>query len=368
MDEFKHVFMPISVKSVIVRNRIVFPPMNFNYGSTEGFVTERLIAFYRKIAEGGTGLVQIGACAISPDSLVTTNQIRADDDKYIEGLSRLFKAIREAGAASSIQLVHPGKLIHSPKPAPKAGPFPPGPMLPVQPRRWNREELTGVRNNFARAAFRVKLAGGDMITIHGAHHYLPNELMSPYFNERADEYGGSLSNRVRFSREVIRSIRKKVGVDFPIIFRVSGSDFLEGGLTPDDVKEIVPLLIEAGADIIDVSAGGRVTYGSKEDRTFPSKKLGPACNVFLASGIKEIATVPVICVGNIWSLEQAEEILASKKSDMVAMGRALIAEPALVRKTKAGDMSSIVECTHCNQCLYFMHGKQSMSCAVNKNL
>lgn len=105
MDELRHVFMPIKVKSVTVRNRIVFPPMNFNYGSTEGFVTERLTAFYRGIAEGGTGLVQIGACAISPDSLVTTNQIRADDDKYIEGLNRLFKAIKEAGAASSIQQI-----------------------------------------------------------------------------------------------------------------------------------------------------------------------------------------------------------------------------------------------------------------------
>jgi 2,4-dienoyl-CoA reductase-like NADH-dependent reductase (Old Yellow Enzyme family) len=368
MDGLKHVFTPVTVKSVTVRNRIVLPPMNFNYGSKEGFVTERLIAFYQKVAEGGTGLVQIGACAISLDSIVTTNQIRADDDKYIEGISALFKAIKEAGAVSSIQLVHPGKLIHSPKPAPEAGPFPPGPILPIKARSWNREELIEARNAFALAAFRVKQAGADMITIHGAHHYLLNELMSPYFNERTDEYGGDLSNRVRFSKEVIREIRKKVGADFPIIFRISGSDFLEGGLSSKDVKEIVPLLIEAGADIIDVSAGGRVTYGSKEDRTFPSRKLGPACNVSLACGIKEISTVPVICVGNIWSLGQAEEILANKKSDMVAMGRALIADPALVRKTQAGDMSSIVACTHCNKCLYFIHGKQNVSCPMNKNL
>jgi 2,4-dienoyl-CoA reductase-like NADH-dependent reductase (Old Yellow Enzyme family) len=368
MDEFRHVFMPITVKSVTLRNRIVFPPMNFNYGSKEGFVTDRIIAFYQGIAEGGTGLVQVGACAISPDSLVTTNQIRADDDKYIEGLSRLFRAIKQAGAIASVQLVHPGKLIHSPKPAPKAGPFPPGPILPIQPRNWNREELIKVRNDFTRAASRVKQAGVDMITVHGAHHYLLNELMSPYFNERTDEYGDSLSNRVRFSIEVIKEIRKKVGADFPIIFRISGSDFLEGGLTPNDVKEIVPLLIIAGADIIDVSAGGRVTYGSKEDRTFPSKKLGPACNVLLASGIKEVSTVPVICVGNIWSLVQAEDILANNKADMVAMGRALIADPALVRKAKKGDIESIVECKHCNKCLYFLHGQPSMSCPLNSNL
>ena len=368
MDELIHVFSPVTVKSLTVRNRIVCPPMNFNYGSEEGFVTERGIAFYRNVAEGGTGLVQVGACAISPDSLVTTNQIRGDDDKYIEGLSRLFRAIKQAGAIASVQLVHPGKLIHSPKPKPQVGPFPPGPILPIQPRDWNREELSRVKNAFARAALRVKQAGADMITIHGAHHYLLNELMSPYFNERSDEYGGSLSNRVKFPIEVITEVRKTVGTDFPIVFRISGSDFLEGGLTLNDIKMIVPFLINAGIDVIDVSAAGRVTYGSTEDRTFPSKKWGPACNVFLATGIKEISSVPVICVGNIWSLEQAEDILANNKADMVAMGRALIADPALVRKAKKGDIESIVECKHCNKCLYFLHGQPSMSCPLNSNL
>lgn len=368
MDGLKHVFTPVKVKSVTVRNRIVLPPMNFNYASKEGFVTDRLIAFYQKVAQGGTGLVQVGACAISPDSMVTTNQIRADDDKYIEGLSALFKAIKEAGAVSSIQLVHPGKLVHSTKPKPNVRPFPPGPMIPTQPLDWNREELSRVKDAFARAAFRVKKAGVDMITIHGAHHYLLNELMSPYFNERTDEYGGSLLNRIRFPIQVITEMRKTVGNDFPLIFRISGSDFLEGGLTLQDTKIIVPFLTDAGIDAIDVSAAGRVTYGSTEDRTFPSKKRGPACNVFLAAGIKEISSVPVICVGNVWSLEQAEDILANNRSDMVAMGRALIADPALVQKAKEGNRESIVECKHCNKCLYFLQGQPSMSCTLNSNL
>jgi 2,4-dienoyl-CoA reductase-like NADH-dependent reductase (Old Yellow Enzyme family) len=368
MTKLEHIFAPLTVKGMTLRNRIVCPPMNPNYGSEEGFVTERMLAFYGRIARGGTGLVQVGACAISPDSLVTTNQIRADDDRYIDGLSRLFEVIKEAGAVSSVQLVHAGKLVHSPKLAPQAGPFPPGPILPIQPGNWSGADLVAVAEAFAGAARRIKRAGADMVTIHGAHHYLINELMSPYFNERTDEYGGSFQNRVRFAVQVIGKVRDAAGPAMPVIFRISGSDFLDGGLTLEENRKIVPLLVGAGADIIDVSAAGRVTYGSKGDRTFPSKKLGAACNVPLASGIKEVSQVPVICVGNIWDLKLADDILIEGKADLVAMGRALIADPSLVEKVKAGDNESIVECTRCSKCLYFLYGEMSMSCPLNADL
>ena len=368
MVELHYVFLPLTVKGVTIPNRIVCPPMNVNYASNDGFVTDRLIAFYRRIAEGGTGLVQVGACAVSSDSLVTTNQIRADDDKYMDGLRDLFNVVKQNGSIISIQLTHAGKLIHSPKPAPKAKPFPLGALLPVQLREWSKMDILAVEDAFAQAAYRVKEAGVDMVTIHGAHHYIINEFMSPYFNERTDEYGGSLENRVRFAVEVIGKIREAVGNNFPIIFRISGADYLEGGLTLEDNKQIAPLLVRAGADIIDVSAGGRYTYGTKNERTFPSKKLGKASNVFLAAGIKEVVDVPVIYVGNIWEMKVAEEILVEGKADLVAMGRALIADPALVKKTREGASDSITRCTRCNKCLYFMYGEMSPSCPLNENL
>ncbi|HLP57364.1 MAG TPA: hypothetical protein VK186_00975, partial [Candidatus Deferrimicrobium sp.] len=206
-------------------------------------------------------------------------------------------------------------------------------------------------------------AGADVIEVHASHGYLLSEFLSPYSNKRTDAYGGSVANRARLIVEIIKGIRERLQNRIAISVRISGDEFVEGGLKPGDFKEIVPVFEGAGIDMLHVSAG---VYESM-DRIVPLKKYGVMPHVGIAAQIKQFTSVPVCAVGSIMSrgLEAAEAILASGKADLCALGRAQMADPEFVKKSFEGREDEINQCLHCNGCTFWTTGDPEVYCAVN---
>ncbi|MDF1534552.1 MAG: NADH:flavin oxidoreductase, partial [Methanosarcinaceae archaeon] len=231
-------------------------------------------------------------------------------------------------------------------------------------REMTLADIERVRNDFIDAAVRAADAGVKVVEIHAAHGYLLNEFLSPYSNHRKDDYGGSLENRIRLIVEILEGIRSKLGSKIAISVRVSGDEFVDGGLQPSDYKEIIPILEHAGMDMLDVSVG---VYESAE-KIIPAPDLGREPFVDIAAELKQYATVPVCTVGSILSLSAAESILLSGKADLVAIGRAQVADYELVNKSLAGRENEIIQCTQCGKCIFVNTGDPEMYCVVNPSL
>ncbi|MFC1651278.1 tRNA-dihydrouridine synthase [Candidatus Latescibacterota bacterium] len=363
-SEPKKVFEPITIGNITIPNRIVLPPITMNYADDEGLVTQKLINFHKHVAEGGTGLSIVGATAVRKDGKIVSGTQMLDDDKYIENFGKLFDKIKQGGSIACIQLLHSGRqissaVIGSQSVAPSPIPFP---GSKETPRELSIKEIEELVNCFADAAYRAKMAGADMIELHGAHGYLICGFFSSFSNKRTDMYGGSIENRTRFVREILRETRKKVGENYPICCRFSADEFVDGGLTISESKEIAQILENSSVDVISVSAG---VYGSKYS-IIPNKELGRRCYTYIAREIKNTVDVPVIGVGNILDFTDAEIVLQDGDADMAAMGRALIADPYLVAKTKEGKTDEIKGCIQCRNCINTL--SKGVSCTVNKNL
>jgi len=228
------------------------------------------------------------------------------------------------------------------------------------PRELTIEEIKNLIDDFATAAVRAKKAGFDCVEIHGAHGYLISQFMSPVSNLRADEYGGSFEGKLKFPIEVIKSVRKAVGEDYPVFFRISVEDMVEGGRTISDTVKEAPLLVAAGVDVLDVSiamlesANWIITPGAPEF----------GFNADNTEAVKKAVNVPVIAVGKIHSPEIAEKIIAEDKADMVALGRALIVDPEFVNKVADGNWQDIRRCIHCLNGCY----SEPVTCTQNPDL
>ena len=231
-------------------------------------------------------------------------------------------------------------------------------------REMTLDDIERVRNDFINAAVRAADAGVKVVEIHAAHGYLLNEFLSPYSNHRKDDYGNSLENRIRLIVEILEGIRSKLGSKIAISVRVSGDEYVDGGLKPSDYKEIIPILEHAGMDMLNVSAG---VYASVE-KIIPAPDVGETPYVDIAAELKQYATVPVCAVGSILSLNTAESILSSDKADLIAIGRAQVADPELVNKSLNGQESDIMECIHCGKCVATNAEDFGMCCDINPAL
>ncbi|GAF97503.1 unnamed protein product, partial [marine sediment metagenome] len=250
------VFEPIKIGNITIPNRIVFPPIGTGYADG-GFVTQRLIDFHKCVAEGGAGLTIVGTTSVRKDVKIVPNLPMLDDDRYIEGFRQLFETIKQNGSIACIQLFHggrqmPSKFIGVQPVAPSAIPCP---VINETPRELSINEIEELVGCFAEAAYRAKTAGADMIELHGAHGYLICGFLSPFSNKRTDKYGGSIENRTRFIREILEETRKKVGGNYPICCRISADEFVDGGLTIEESKDIAQILVDSSVDVISVSAG-----------------------------------------------------------------------------------------------------------------
>ncbi len=355
-----NVLQHLTIGSIDIPNRIVFPAVQTNFATSEGFVTERLLRMYGKLAEGGSGLIIVGCIAVSDDGVPSTNVLRINNEKHTASLKELFDVIKQNGAVPAAQLIHAGRQTVSAVTghrlvAPSAVPCP---VIKEMPLELGNEGIERIQQDFADAAYRVKKAGAGLIELHGAFGYLIGGFLSPYSNKRRDKYG---TDRTLFFTEIIEKVKRKAGKT-PLSCRISADEFVNGGLTLNETRVIAKQLVAAGADVISVAAG---TYASV-NHMVPTMDMGEGVDVNLAKEIRSAVNVPVICVGNIRSLKFADKIISEKKADLAAICRPQIADPLFVKKSI--NREPVNACIDCGTCLYFLRGEKSLSCSQNQEL
>lgn len=367
--KLERVFEPIRIGKMEVDNRFVFAPIDSKLGNDTGGTTQRHVDYHVARSKGGVGLIIIDNLAIEwPRGKVGVKPMRIDENRFIVRLSELAEEIQAYGAKAAAQINHAGR--QTTVPAMEGEQMVSASDVPwlgsgTVPRPLTVAEIEDLAEKFAKAALRVKMAHFDAVEIHAAHGYLLASFLSPFANRRTDAYGGSLDNRLRFLLQVIQRTRETVGPDYPIIVRLNGCDYVDGGLTIEESKLIARKLEEAGVDALDVSAG---IYES-ENWTFPTMAMGKGCLSDLAAEIKKAVSIPVIAVGKITDPLVAEEILQQGKADMIALGRPLLADPDYPRKAQEGRPEDIVPCIACNQgCIGRISLDLGMLCTVNAAL
>ena len=266
MPEFTHLFEPANIGRLEVKNRIVMAPMGTFTADDEGYITDRTIDYFVERAKGGVGLIISQATPAHAEARAPGRSM-LNEDKYIPRLRDLSRAVHEHGGKIAFEIVYHGKLIlewvdEIPRPweiriiGPSAVPWV---RVGLAPEEATKEDIEYMLDQWSEAARRIKDAGCDAVEVHGAHGYGITQWLSPRDNRRTDEYGGSPENRARFACELISRVRQKVGPDFPIIFRMSGSDFMPGGISVEQSVIQAPLFVKAGADALDISASEEET-------------------------------------------------------------------------------------------------------------
>jgi len=344
--KYPRLFEPGMIGRVRVKNRLVLPPCTTNFAGPVGEVTDRLIKYYAERARGGAGLLIIENTQVKyPEGKNVSCQLRLDDDKYIPGYQELAEAIQLYGAKVFQQIHHAGRQVHNTEGVqPKAPSAIPCGFLQVPVAELTSDEVWDLVERFSETALRVKKSGMDGVELHGAHGYLIGEFMSPFTNQRIDEWGGTFDRRMKFVMEIINRTRQKVGPDFPICLRYSADEFMPGGLTLDDGKKIALMVEAAGIDVLHVSAG---IYESMQT-LLETMRFQEGWRVYLADEIKKIVKIPVITVGQIKTPAFAERVLLEGKADLVALGRPLIADPEWPNKAREGRDEDIRKCISCN--------------------
>ena len=344
----EHLFSSVTINGMILKNRAVMPAMGTGYGNADSTVSDRLVAYLARRAKGGTGLIITEVCAVDPRGKGFPNEIGAWSDAFIPGLSGLTEAIHREGGKIALQLHHAGRetFKQAAGGTPEAPSAIPSAVLGQPCEEMSLERIAAVIDAFARAAARARKAGFDAVEIHGAHGYLLNQFLSPFSNQRTDEYGGSEENRSRFVLAIIAAVRKAVGPDFPVIIRISADELIRGGYDLAFMQRLAPLLVAAGADAIHCSVG---VYSTPGNLSIASMDTEPGFNLFRARALKEVVAVPVIGVGRINDPELAEKAIVAGDADLISFGRQHLTDPDFIAKTEAGNFEEIRRCVACNQ-------------------
>lgn len=362
----RHLFSPISIGGVEVRNRIVMPPMRTGYGTAEGRVTERLLGYYEARAKGGVGLVIVEVTTVHPRRKYTPNSLGLFEDGQIPGWRELSRVVHSHGARIATELLDPGPF----GPSSLSGTVPVGPSpvatrnIKELPRELSQGEIEAVVKDFVAAASRAREAGLDAVEIHACHAFaLVGSFLSPLLNKRSDIYGGSLEGRARLLLEILQGIKAEVGSDFPVIVRLSGDERVPGGQGIHETQLLAAMLEEAGADALEIS-GGTIPDAFWAVVAPSGTELG--LNARFAEAVRGVVRVPVICVGRINDPRLADFLIRTGKADMVSMGRALIADPELPNKGASGRFEDIAPCVADNYgCLGTPLAAKAMGCIVN---
>lgn len=362
---FPHLFRPARIRGLEIRNRIIGAPMERNYCTEEGRVTQRYVDYLAARARGGVGLLYTEATYVDPRGKGRALQMGLHDDDLVPDFARLVEAVHREGGVVGPELNYGGRVVQpwvsglesrAPSVVPYVG------AGGYSPRALDREEIAEIVARFADAARRAAQAGCDFIGLHGAHGYLLSQFLSPWCNRRDDEYGGELAGRMRFPLAVVTAVREAVGAGLPILYRISGEERLEGGLSLADVCAFAPHAVAAGVDLIDVSAGMYETnWWVTQPMEMPQGVLAP-----LAREVRRHAGVPVSVSGRINDPSVAEHLIESGTCDFVTLGRALHADPEFPAKARDGRAAEICACIACNQgCSDFHARGLPIVCLVN---
>ena len=364
-SKYQHIFSPMTIRHMTVKNRIVMMPMGTNFGEQNGEMSFLHINYYEQRAKGGTGLLIVENASVdSPQGSNGTTQLRIDSDNYIPRLYKLCENVHKHGACIAIQINHAGASAMSSRIGmqPVSASDVPSKEGGEIPRPLTKEEILHIVRKYAEAARRAQICGFDAAEIHAGHSYLISQFLSPIYNKRTDEFGGSAENRTRFARMILEAVRKQVGPHFPIFLRISADELMEGGNTLEDTLAYLEYL-EKEVDVFDVSCGlnGSIQY------QIDANYLPDGWRSYMARAVKEKFGKPCIAVGNIRHPQIAEEILAKGDADFIGMGRGLIAEPEWVNKVEYGNECDLRSCISCNiGCAGHRIGlNQPIRCTVN---
>ncbi|HSJ54570.1 MAG TPA: NADPH dehydrogenase NamA [Anaerolineae bacterium] len=317
-------FSPLTLRDLTLRNRIVMSPMCMYSAGAGGLATDWHLGHYLARAVGGTGLLITEATAVEARGRISTEDLGLWDDAQIEPLARIVRQVQAQGAAMAVQLAHAGRKAWSPargqgpelSVAPSALPFDEGWQTP---QALSLDAIEGVIAAWRAAAVRALEAGFDAMEIHGAHGYLCHEFLSPLSNKREDQYGGDLAGRARFLLRVVEAVRQVWPESRPLLVRISTTDWVQGGLTPDDQVVVARELKARGVDLVDCSSGGTVPA--------VPPGMGPGYQVPFAAKIRREAEIATAAVGLIGAPELADEIVRNGRADLVALGRELLRHP-----------------------------------------
>lgn len=360
-----NMFKPLMINKMEIKNRFVCSGMVTCYAPEDHKANEKYIAYHEAKAKGGYGLIITEDYLIAPDAGGFKNLFGLWNDELIESHRQLTDRVHAAGGKIVCQIYHAGREAKSAFTgtgeivAPSAIK---DPSMAETPRELTREEIKELVVKFADTAVAAKKAGFDGVEIHGGHGYLLNQFMSGFSNRRTDEYGGSLTNRMRFPLEVIKAVREAVGPDYPLLYRMSSQEYVEDGLTLEESKAIAIMLEQASIDCINCSQG---IYASRWFITPPSY-VANGFAVNNAAEIKKVVNIPVTTAGRITDPIMADSIIASGKADMVVMARASLADPEMPNKAKEGRYEDIHYCIGCIQGCSGENGKGNpIRCLVN---
>ncbi len=347
---YPKLFSPLKIRSLELKNRVVMPAMGTKFANTDRTVSRQLIDYHVARAKGGCGLNIVEVASVHALS-APRKFVAIYDDSFIPGLKELTDAIHAAGGKASIQLWQGGLAAGFDEACqiilPSDMPVSETITIPAA----TKETVEEVIACFGAAAKRAAAAGFDSVEIHGAHNYMIHSFLSPYFNHRTDEYGGSAENRARFPLAVIRAVRENLPADMPVFMRIGAhDDFLEGGLSIEDVITFCKQAGEAGVDVLDVSRGNIVSAGIQFE--VPPIDLPRGFNVENAARIRKETGMLTMGVGRINDPDQAEGYLEADKLDLIGMGRAQLADPDFCNKAQEGDPDAITRCIGCNQGCY----------------
>ncbi len=388
MAKFEQLQKPGQIGSMTLKNRMIMAPMGSNFAEADGHCGERIQAFYETRAKGGAAMLTMGVCSIAyPAGTAEPFQVGISRDDFIPGLKQLTDRVHKHGAKIAIQLQHAGKTAvrdlaegrdlwvpSMPPPMktdmmqsltqaelgafirPKAGGN-------ISIRVMDKADITQMVEWFAAAALRAKTAGFDGIELHAAHTYIIAGFLSPYYNQREDEYGGCLENRARLLLEVIKAVRPKVGADFPLWLRLDAAELrTPGGITIDDCIAVAKLVEQAGLDAVSISAYANTNSGDAFTEAPLVQK--PAGFLDWAAAVSKSVTIPVIAVGRL-EPELANRAISEGKCGFVAMGRKLLADAELPNKILENRPDDIRPCIYCYACVSQIFINQRVKCAVN---
>ena len=360
-----HVFSPITINKMQLKNRMVVTPMVTQYCNLDGTATERYLAYHEEKAKGGYGLIIAEDYHIAPNGHGFNRTAGLWNDDQIESHKALPERVHKHGAKILAQIYHCGRQTSTaaiPGQTARSSSRIQCPFSDMMPEPFTTEEVKEVVQQYIATAYRAKLCGFDGIQIHAAHGYLVTQFFSLYSNKRLDEYGGNFWNRTRFCREIIEGIREKCGKDFVIDIRLSADEFVDGGLTIEDTKAIAMMVESCGVDMIHVSIGNYLSF----DYNIPSGMRPHAFMTEYARAVKKVVKVPVTVVGRINDPWLADEIIASGAADLVGLGRASLADPEMPNKAKEGRFEDIRRCFGCDVgCIGKILTMDPVTCVIN---
>ncbi|AEG51144.1 2,4-dienoyl-CoA reductase (NADPH) [Sphingobium chlorophenolicum L-1] len=363
---YPRLFEPFRIGNLTLKNRIAMAPMETHLGEPDGGVNEAIIAYYRERARGGAGLVITEFTCVDGETGFSSNvpQLRLDNDRFKAGHARLVAAIHAAGAKAVIQISHAGRQtkesVIGRQPV-SSSPIPLNSIyMNAVPRPLEDAEIRHIIARYANTARLAMLAGYDGVMLHGAHGYLIQQFLSPLMNHRDDEWGGDFERRLRFPTEVIKAVKAQIG-DKPLLYRMSVVDGVDGGITIEDSETIAPRLCEAGVDAIDISWG----FLESAHLILEPMSVEEGDRLPYARRIRQATGRPVITAGVMRWPDKCEQAVIDGDTDIVSLGRALLADPMWPIKAQRGMADDIRPCTSCNWCIRELAQSRSVACAEN---